>query len=162
MPDVAPLRSLWLLLALLPWLAGCSGEPESPEARLRALVATAEQAVEAGSLKRAAPLVAAGYRDERGNDRRTIVRLLFGYLQRHRNIHLLTRIADIQLGPQPDQAAMRLYVAMSGTPIASLDALDGGARADLYRFDLQLVDGEDGWQVSAASWRRARLSELLD
>jgi hypothetical protein len=147
------------LLVLL--LAGCGGEPDDPAARLRATIGDAEQAVEVRSLKQAAAYISPDYRDERGNDRRAVTRLLFGYLHRHHNIHLLTRIGDLQLADDGKHAAVQMHVAMAGVPIESLEALLS-IRADLYRFDLRFVDTDEGWLLISARWQPARLDDLLD
>ena len=152
------LRWFIALGALL--LAACGAEPDDPEARLRATIAGAERAVEARSLKQAAAVIAADYRDDRGNDRRAVSQLLFATLQRNRNIHLLSRIAELQLGDDDKSAEVQLYVAMAGSPIASLQQA-AALRADLYRFELRFTDGDDGWQLQRADWRRAGLDELL-
>jgi hypothetical protein len=154
------MRLRWLapLCALL--LAACGAEPDDPETRLRSTIASAEQAVEDRSLKQVAAFIAADYRDDRGHDRRAISQLLFAYLQRNRNIHLLSRITELQLDGAANSADVRLYVAMAGSPIASLDEVTA-LRAELYRFDLRFTDGEHGWQLQRADWRRARFDELL-
>jgi hypothetical protein len=153
------LRRIIPLIVLL--LAGCGGEPEDPAAKLRATIAAAEQAVEARSLKQAASYISPDYSDPHGNDRRSIARLLLGYLHRHSSIHLLIRIDELQLDPDGRHADVRLYAAMTGVPVESMEALVS-VKADLYRFDMRFVAGDDGWQVVHADWRRARLDDLLD
>lgn len=150
-------HAAWLLALLL---VAC-GTPDDPERRLRDAIAAGEQAVEARSLTDAAALVSPDYADERGMDKRAVVQLLLGYLHRHRNIHLLTRIADLTLDQDGRRAHVVLLVAMAGTPIASFDALEG-VRADLHRFELQFLDGDEGWQLVRADWRRPSATELLD
>jgi hypothetical protein len=155
------MRLHWFIPAVLLLLTACGGEPDQPEVRLRAAIGAAEQAVEARSLKQASGYIAADYQDDRGYNARALRQLLFGYLQRHRDIHLLTRITELQLAADGKSAQVRLYVAMAGVPIPSLEAA-AQLRADLYRFDMHFIDGEDGWQVQRAQWRRAELDDLLD
>ena len=154
------MRLRWLIPLSALLLAACGGEPDDPEARLRSAIASAEQAVEARSLKQAASYIADDYRDDRGHDRRAVSQLLFAYLQRNRNIHLLSRIAELELDADGRAAQVLLYVAMAGSPIASLEEV-ATLRADLYRFELQFIDGQQGWQLLSADWRRAGLEELL-
>lgn len=153
------LRHLAIGLLLMAGLVAC-GSPDDPEARLRETLAQAEAAIEAGSLLKAAAFISPDYRDDRGFDKRAISRLLLGYLQRHRNIHLLTRIRSVTLSGDGHQAALVLLVAMADVPLASLDALQG-VRADLHRFDMTFVDGEDGWRLLRADWQRAERDQLL-
>lgn len=148
----------WLLAALL-LLAGCSGEENSPEARIRQLLAQAEQAVERRSLDDSLALLADDYHDSQGHDRKAIARALFVYFQRNRQIHLLTRVSDIRLHPQEGSADVTLLVATAGVPLESFDALVS-IRADLHRFDLLLRETGDDWLIQSAQWRRAQPADF--
>lgn len=152
---------LWLIPLCALLLASCGGEPDDPRTRLRATIASAEQAVEARSLKQASVYLSPHYHDERGYDARAIRQLLLGYLQRHRDIHLFTHIAVLTLADDQRAADVRLYVAMSGVPIPSLEAV-AELHADLYRFELHFIDTDEGWQLQRADWHHAELKELLD
>ncbi len=46
------------------------------------------------------------------------------------------------------------YVAMGGVPMDSVETAVS-VKADLYRFDVQLVQGEDDWLITRARWQRA-------
>jgi hypothetical protein len=153
------MRIWWPILAVL-LLVACGDAPEDPESRLRAAIAAAQEAVEQRDLKGAAALISPDYRDSRGQDSRAASRLLLGYLQRHRSINLFSRIMELSLSNDARSARVRLYVAMTGAPIQSVDAL-ATLRADLHHFDLQFTDSDAGWQLVAADWRRATLDELL-
>lgn len=154
------LRTVASALLLAISLAGCGGEPDDPEQRLRAVIAAAEEAVEARSAKRAAAFIAPDYRDARGASKRDITGLLLGYLHRHRNIHLFTRIEAIDIDAAQGTARVSLLVAMAASPMPSLEAARS-LRADLHRFALEFADGADGWLLTSAAWRRVGLDELL-
>lgn len=144
------------LLCLL--LSGC-GREDSPEKEIERFVAAGKEAAEArrpGELKE---LISEGYLDDQGRTRRDIVALAARYFYANRNIHLLTRIDEL-LFPAPDRARLRLYAAMAGQNVSDLDALLN-MKADLYRFDLELSRGTDGWQVVRAQWRPAGLEEFF-
>lgn len=142
-----------LILATL-LLAACGGQPDSPEAALRALLARAEQAAEARNAEALAGLLAEDYRDRAGRGPAEIERLLRLYFLRHREIHLLTDIETIEL-PYRDFARATVVVGMAGDDGALLP------RTGVWRFELEfnLVEGE--WRVSRAEWARARGTELL-
>lgn len=111
-------------------------------------------------MRRATAILSPEYRDARGRDHRTVRALLLGYLQRHRNIHLFTRITELELGADARRAEVTLFAAITAAPVQAVESL-ATLRADLHRFELHFVDGDEGWQLQRANWRRAALSELL-
>ncbi|MCP4995114.1 MAG: hypothetical protein GY934_15245, partial [Gammaproteobacteria bacterium] len=147
-----------LLLSLL--VAGCSGDPETPEERIRAMIAAGESAVEERSLGDVKALISPGYRDVNHLDRRGVIRILAGYFLRNKSIHLLTQIDAIEL-PTPETARVRLYVAMAGQPVEGLQGLSN-IRADLHRFDLDLKQEEGEWRVISGQWQRATKADFLN
>lgn len=156
--NVSRLARALVLAALVLTLAGCGDD--SAEARLRQVIAQAEQTVETRDLAGLAAFVSRDYRDEQGLDKRGIVRVLIGYLLRHRNIHLFSRIQAIDWQDDQRHAQVMLLVAMADVPVDSMQTLRS-LRADLHRFELRFIDGADGWQLTSARWRRARLDEIL-
>jgi len=145
------------LLAVL--LAGCRGEPDTPEAQIRALVARAQSAAEdrdAGALR---DVISERYADASGHDKRALTGIVAYHLMRNRSIHLLARVGEIVL-PEAGRADAVVYLAMAARPIPSVDAL-GGLRADIYRFDLQLAEEHPrDWKLVGATWRPAELDDL--
>jgi hypothetical protein len=133
-------------------LQACSGESDSPEAQIRRFIASAVQAGEARSVDGLDELLHRDFIDQQGNNGKQIGRLLRAYFFRHQNIHLFTRIDDIEILAD-NQASVRLHVAMAGTVIADINAL-ASLRARIYRFELQLVK-EDDWLLRQASWAPA-------
>jgi len=150
------LTRLLLPVALAVMLQACSGS-DSPEEAVRALVASAADAAERRSAGDLLDLIHDDYRDQKGYGKKQTARLLRAYFFRHKNIHLLTRIEEIEwLGDE--QAVVKLHVAMAGSVISDIDAL-ASLRARIYRFDLNLVrQGE--WQVQHASWEPASLLDM--
>ena len=146
-----------LLLVIV--LSACS-DPDTPEQQLRQWLAEVEDAAEqrsAGELRRA---VADDYRDEAGHDKADLSGLIRLYLLRHQSIHLLTRIQSIEL-PAPDQGSMVVLAAMAGSPLADIDALTA-IRADLYRFEFELVYDGDDWLLKQARWRPAGMDDFFN
>ncbi len=154
----ALLSALAALAALS--LLSCRPEPGSPEEQLRALFSEAEEAAEnrhTGALKK---LVSDFYADRRGHDKQAIVALLQFYFFRHKSIHLLTQVHSTTF-PEPTRAEATVFVAMAGQPIPGRDELSR-LRADLHRFDFELVSESSGdWKVTRAEWRRAQVSDFL-
>lgn len=148
------------LLCLFPLLLSCSSDTSTPEEKIRQLLAEGERAVESRSVTAVEPLLSDEYQDDRGNDRRSVLRLLAGYFLSHQSIHLLTQVTDVTLtGDQEAEATV--YIAVAGQPIESTSQLLS-LRADLIRLHIRLR-GENGeWQVVSARWRRAEPIDFLN
>ena len=90
--------------------------------------------------------IAEGYTDSRGNDREDINNTLRVWFLRRDGITLLVNIEDIEV--IADTAArVRLTVGMAGTAEGTFSF-----SADAYRFELELGDGDDGWELLSARW----------
>jgi len=144
-------RAASLVLCLT--LAACSGGQLSGEDRVRALIDAVEQSVEAGLVRKAVNFLHAAYTDPRHTSRQAAGRTLFGITRRHRGIHLFTLTKTVELTPQQDSATAVVFVAMTGIPVESVEALIS-VKADLYRFDLVLVEEEGEWRILSSRWQR--------
>lgn len=135
-------------------LAACGGDQSSSEDRVRALIDAMEQSVEAGSVRKAVGFLHADYTDPRHPSRQAASRTLLGVTQRHRDIHLFTLTQSVELAPQQDSATAVVFVAMTGIPVDSVEALIS-VKADLYRFELALIEEEGEWRILSSHWQRA-------
>lgn len=145
--------------AILLLLAGC-GEPDSPESRIRQLIADGEKAVEARSVGDVRALISENYLDAKKRTRRDLTRVLAGYFLRHKSIHLLVQVNEILVG-EPGRARAVVYVAMAGLPLDDVSQLSL-VRADLYRFELELSELEGEWRVTGGAWRKAAGRDFLE
>jgi cyanophycinase-like exopeptidase len=150
---VKPCLRILLLLPIL-LLQACTSDIDSPEAQIQRFIDSAVQAAEARSVDGLGELLHRDYVDQHGNNRQQLGRLLRAYFFRHKNIHLFTRIDDIEILAD-NQASVSLHVAMAGTVISDIDAL-ASLQARIYRFELQMVR-EDDWLLRHASWAPAKL-----
>ena len=154
------MRLLALLLAL-GLLAACSDEEPTPEELVVQAIESLEAALEAGSLSDASAWIARDYRDRYHPDRRAAVRTLFGYLRRHQNLHLFSRIQEVDVSSDGTRATAVVQVAMTAQPVESPETLLR-LKADLYRFEVQFAwDREaEAWRIIGSTWRRAKLTGL--
>jgi hypothetical protein len=149
---------LGVILALAHALA-CGGDAETPEDRIRAVLAALEEGAEARDAGAMKEHVSEAYRDAQGNDKATLGQVVALHLLRNQSVYLLTRVRNVAV-PAPKQGSAEVYVAMAGTPIDAPEALVG-LRADLYRFDLELSEEPDGeWRVRSAQWRPAAVDDF--
>jgi hypothetical protein len=150
------LLAAWVCASLL----SCGSEPDSAEARIRALLEKAESAAEDRDAGTLIELVSKDYTDNHKRDRKNIHGILGFYFLRNQAIHLLSRVQKITF-PELDRAEVTVVVAMAGRRIESVEEL-AGVRADLYQFEFQLVDeGVDDWKVSRAEWRPAQTGDFF-
>ena len=153
-------RILGRLLLLL-WagglLLGCSGGTNLPEDEIRNFIAGAVEAAERRSSADLTQMIHDSYLDQRGYNKQQVRSLLRVYFLRHKNIHLFTRIGEIELLGD-NQATARLHVAMAGSVISDIDAVSA-LRARIYGFELRLVK-QDEWLLQHASWKPASLVDL--
>lgn len=153
-----PLRTLVVVLTLLLSMLACT-KRETPEQRVRAAIASAEEAVEKKDIAALRNFVSERYNDEDGRDRRAVEGILRLYLLRSEAIHLLTRIEAVRV-PTPGKAEAVVYVAMAARPITQAETLSS-FNADLYRFELGFTEEEKQWRLVRADWRPTELTDFI-
>ena len=149
----------WLSVILALMLLTACGKGNSPEEQIRTFVKAGEKAVEARELGSVRKLISDQYLDQGQRTKRDIVALMARYLYVNKNIHLLTRIDQLDF-PDLDRAQFHLYVAMTGQNVSDLDSLLN-MQADLYRFDIELVLEEKEWKLYNADWRPAKSTDFF-
>ncbi len=140
-----------MLAALVMFVAGC-GESQTPDAKVRDVIAQGEQAAEARDLSGIMDLVAPSYGDGQGGDRDELKQYLRGYLVAHQAIHLLTRVESVEF-PYRDMAKVSLTLGTLGRDAAAATAFD--LAADVYDVELELALDDGEWRVTRANWRPA-------
>lgn len=156
---ISDIRSLTAVLLLCAGvlLHGCSDNGDSAQDQIRAFIEAGVEAAEARRSGDLGDMIHGGYLDQKGYNKKQLGGLLRAYFFRHKNIHLFTKIDEIELLGD-NQALVRLHVAMAGSAISDIDAISS-LRARLYRFELRLVR-EDEWRLQHASWQPASIVDL--
>ena len=131
----------------------CSGDPASPEERVRAVLAAIETAAEARDVGALRAHVSEGYADPRGNDAQALARIATFHFMQNRSVHLLSRVRELEV-TAPGEARAEALVAMAGAPIPGPEALPA-LRASLYRFEVRLREEDGEWRVASAEWQPA-------
>lgn len=130
-------------------VAGCG--VSDPEADLRALLAGAEQAAEARDVGFFSALVGDGYRDAQGHDRDELLRMVRGLFLANQRIEIVSRVDEVTLEGS-DAARVVLHAGLLGQRMGAAPL--AGVDADLYRFELELVNDGGDWRIIGADWRR--------
>jgi hypothetical protein len=136
------------MVAMAAMLPGC-GPEESPEARVRSVVAAGEAAAEARDLAGLLEHVSPAFRDANGGGPDELKQYLRGYFVMHPSVYLLTRVESVEF-PYRDYARVQLKVGMLGREATDPATLDLAADAKEIVLELQLEDDE--WKVVRAAW----------
>lgn len=138
-------------VSLLTLAAGCSSS--DPETAIVELLTAAEQAAEARDTGFFREVIGSAYRDSRGNDRDQTVNMLRGLFVANQKVEIVSRIDSIEL-QGTDAARAIVHAGMVGQRAGA--SILGGLDADLYRFELELVNDGGDWQIIGATFERAR------
>lgn len=144
------MKALGFATALAALATGCAAN--DPEADIRELIAAAEEAAEARDVGFFSDVLGESYRDARGNDREEMLRALRGYFIANQRIEIVSRVDEIVIEGE-DAARAVVHAGMLGR--RSGTALIDGLDADLYRFEIELVNDGGDWQVIGADFKRA-------
>ena len=144
-------------LAILTLVLGCSSNALSPEDEIRQFIETGVQAAEDRNSSDLAELIASGYQDEKGYDKKQLEKISRLYFFRHKNIYLLTKIDEIDF-VSANEARVTLHVAMAGSAISDTSLLSS-LRARIYKFELQLIKDEE-WLLHEADWQPASVGDM--
>jgi len=132
-------------------VAGCGGAGD-PQTEIRALLAAAEKAAEERDVGFFGDAIGASYRDTRGNDRDGLIRSIRGYFIANQRIEIVSRVDEVVL-EGADAARAVVHAGMVGQRAGA--TLVDGVEADLYRFELELVNDGGDWRIIGAEYRRA-------
>ncbi len=147
------LLALWLGILL----QACSAGGDSAQDQIRKTIEAGVEAAEARSSADLGDMIQGDYLDQKGYNKQQLTGLLRAYFFRHKNIHLFTRIDEIELLGET-RALVRLHVAMAGSVISDVDAVSA-LRARIYSFELRLIKDGD-WLLQHASWTPASIVDL--
>ena len=153
----ARLSVLFMVLALV--APGCRRARLSPEEQVRKAIDAVVAAVRERDIKPVAASVSEQYGDREGNDKKQIVSLVRVQFLLHPNLYLMAKTTSVEC-PEPGQAQAVVYSAMASVPAGVLPDLRN-LSADVYRFDLALVDEDGRWRVRGAAWSPATVQDLL-
>ena len=129
-----------------------SCEANDQEAEIRALLTAAEEAAEQRDAGFFGEALGVAYRDARGNDRDQLLRSIRGYFIANQRIEIVSRVDEIVL-EGADSARAVVHAGLVGRRTGA--ALIDGVEADLYRFELELVNDGGDWRIIGADYSRA-------
>jgi hypothetical protein len=144
---------------LLAFVSACSGPVPSPEDPVRSWLAEAERASRERDIGAMKDLISRSYRDRHGRTQEDVHGIITFQYFRQNSVYLLTRIESLDL-PAPSRARLTVLGAMAGSPLEGPASLRQ-VRADVYRFELELVDEGDQWRVVSGDWRPAGVDDFL-
>ncbi len=127
-------------MALIIVMAGCGGDPGSPEQQVRDVIGQAERAAEARDMSDIADLVHPEYQDRNGLDRSMLLNQVRLYLIARQSLELLVSIDEVRFTAN-DFAEVSVGVAGLGfrTGMGGI-----GLTADRDRFQIDLARDDNG------------------
>jgi len=146
-----------VLLVMLITLNACSSSEMSPEDEIRQYIEKGVEAAESRNASDLAELIHSSYLDPKGYNRAQLKKLARLYFFRHKNIHLFTKVNEIDL-LSSEEAQVTMHVAMAGNVISDASVLLS-LRARIYKFELSLVK-EGSWLLKEASWSPAAIGDM--
>lgn len=147
--------ALAMLLLAAP---GCRGK--SDEAKIRALLDDAVQAVEEGRIGDAFDHVAEDYKDDAGNDKAQAKAILAGQAIRGSRITIVRRDEKVDVEEGATTASARFDAALFRGDRAKLKGIVP-QRSGTYRFTLDLRKDDGTWLVTKATWESIPASSFL-
>jgi hypothetical protein len=131
----------------------------SAEDQVREVIASAVEGARERKVKKVVAIVSSQYADSEGRDRRAVVDLVRAHVLVRPNLYLVTRISSVAC-KKPGQCDARVVAAMASVPTETLSDL-AKSQADVYRFDLGLVDEDGIWRARSATWAPASVQDLF-
>ena len=146
------------ILCLLFFVYGCADSEITAEDQIRQYIESGKLAAENRDHDDLSDLIHDQYHDQKNFNKNRLIKMLRAYFFTHKNIHLFIKIDEIIL-QEKNKAFVTMYVAMAGNVILDTSALTS-LRAQIYKFDLQLVKNEK-WLLEQAQWQRSAIKNML-
>lgn len=147
-----------LLTSLFLMLSSCS-DKQTPESIADEFIDRCEQTIEKRQLRNLRQLISENYNDEQGRNKQDIAAIGAGYLLRNKNIHIYSRLTSATTNN--DHIEATILTAIAGAPISNTSVLPS-LNADMYWFDVKLVEEEGDWLIADASWRQAMFDDFIE
>jgi len=147
------------LVALVLSATGCRSKRLSPEEQVRKTIDEAVKAARERDIKGLASLVSDQYTDREGNDKEKVVSHVRVLFLLHRNLYVVAKVSSVAC-PEPVRARVVVFAALASVPSGVVPDLKK-LSADVYRFDLTMVDEEGSWRVVRAAWAPATVKDLI-
>ena len=147
-----------LFILILLCCFSCSND-QTPGSIVKSYVDSIEEAAESRNARKVRSLIAKNYRDENKRTEKDISMVVSSYLLRNKSIHILKKISEVEQRSANSISAV-ILAAISGTQISDVSSLTG-MNADIYWFEIVIVDEDGTWKLASASWRQALVSDFL-
>ena len=145
-------------LLILALFNGCADD-RGPEQRVRSFIDQVVASAQARAWRDFDAYLTTDFTGARGLTRQEALGVVMRYILGHRSIHIFHRVRDIEVYDAHHARAV-ILAALAGSPVSGPDDL-AGLNADLYRFELDLTDAGNGFQVSHGAWQPVGLEALL-
>jgi hypothetical protein len=152
-------RALFVVTLVMGFWPACRCSRQSPEERVRQTVDQVVKAAHERDVKRMIAAISEQYADAESNKKEQIAAVVRVQFLLHPNLYLVVKLSSVEC-PEATRAQVVLFAAMASVPAGSVPDLRK-LSADVYRFDLTMVDEEGEFRVVRAAWSPATVGDLL-
>ena len=151
-------KNFILILFSAVFIAGCNPHM-SPEEEIKELIANVENRFEKRQASKLKKYISEDYMDAHGYTKKNLIRFAAGYILRHPNIHVNTRIKNVSFPESDLNAQMELIVAVSNKPFKDTDLRL--IQGDFHHFVVRLEKVKK-WQIRSLKWQKTTFEDYLD
>ncbi len=155
-----PLRAILLLgISALLWL-GCPAVLDTPEQKIRDMVAQVKEAARNKDAFGIEAYVSKAYADDLGRNRAQIQDLIGFQMLRRGRLFIVSQVRKVEFSDDKN-AKLEVLVGWADVEVPDFRTLEK-MEASIYLFELDVrEEEEDVWRVTRASWHRASPGDLL-
>lgn len=139
------------VFALILFVSSC-GKVVSEEDKVREVIKSTASEMMEKDIRGVMKHFSEDYKDDRGNDRKTIKSFIFMQVMRQGKISIFLRSMDVSIAEEGDKALAIVDVVLAeGISTENFsDILPDSSSG--YRFTLLLDDNDGRWQINSATW----------
>ena len=139
-------------------LAASCDSPTTPEEIAGQFIKQSEEAFEERDIRGLKKLISPDYRDPLNRTAGDIVSIAAAYIRSSKSIYLFTDLESAAAEQERIQA--RVLAAFGARPISD-PSIIGQVQADIYWFDIVLVEESGGWRLVEADWQQAMVDDFF-
>lgn len=145
------------LLSLSLYLLSCSSET-TPQEIAAEFISHSKDAFEERDILSLRKLISPNYRDTHKRSANDVVAIAAAYIRSSKSIYLFSDLDTADYDGERIRA--RVLIAFAARPVTDRSAL-GSMQADIYWFDIVLVEEDGAWKLAEAQWQQALIEDFL-
>lgn len=153
------LRNFFPILLALPMMIISCSSTTTPEEIAATFIKQSEIAFEEGNIRALKKLVSSNYQDTHNRGAGDVIAIAAAYIRSSKSMYLFSDLDSAYF--EGDLIQARVLTAFAARPIMDKSVL-GRMQADIYWFDITLVEESGGWKLVAALWQQAKVEDFFE